>query len=1098
MEGGAGNDTYVLNDAGDQVIELSGNGTDKIWVPFSYSLETLPYVENLSGFGTGNFTLTGNDLDNVISGGDGNDTLRGGKGNDRLDGYNGTADAAVFSGPLSDYTVSYDATTATYTVADKVGGRDGTDTVRNTEFFTFSDGQRPASAITADVSPPLIVGFAPADDARDVAVDSNFVFTFSESVQRGSGNIVLRDANNQVIETFNAATSSAISVVGTVLTINPTRDLAAGVGYRLEFDAGSIRDLAGNWLAAHTGYNFSTRVGDDFGSTTATNGRLAVGQSINGAIEVGGDTDWVAITLNAGQSYRFTLDGGTLADPGLTLYSASGIRITSDDDSGPGLNALLTYRPTTTGTFFLGASGYSAQSGTYTLAAALAVTDDFSATTATTGRVTVGGAAVPGNIETVDDMDWFAVSLTAGQSYRFNLNANGLPDPLFAIFSATGDLLAADDDSGGGLNSQILFTAPTSGTYYLAAMDVGSGLGRYTVSAVSQVIDDFAATTATTGRLAVGGSVSGQVETSGDKDWFAISLSAGQTYQFKLDGQSLSDAALTLYSGAGLQLATDDNSAGNLDALITFKATSTGTYYLGAGGAASQTGGYVLSASAVASDDYAGGTSTLGRVAVGGSATGSIEAPSDTDWFAVTLAAGQGYRFQLDGAGLTDPVLTLFASNGSLLLRDDDSGEGSNALINFTAPSAGTYYLGASATGALTGGYRLSVSAAANDDFAGTTVTGGRVTVGGSASGVIETVNDSDWFAVSLTAGQRYEFRLNGTGQNDPRLTLMSAQGQQLATDDDGGGGLNALLSYTAAATGTYYLDAQMGSGSTGAYTLAAASSAGPDDGSFSIRLQYTGDPRYKTYFEQAAQRWSQVIVGDLPGVNTAEYGMIDDLLITVGVRFIDGSPALGDGNDGSGSRGNILAQASATRFRNAGDGGLPYLGNMVIDSADIIGMEGSNTLLSVIMHEMGHVLGFYDQMFISKGLMRGFEYVGANGLAVYRELTNNLGVSSVPMETSGGAGTAGSHWSETVFQTELMTGYAQASPPMPLSRLTVGAMEDLGYRVNYAAADPYNLPARGGLAGPSDVAAVELVGSLLLDARADQPVGLSPFIDLP
>jgi hypothetical protein len=38
------------------------------------------------------------------------------------------------------------------------------------------------------------------------------------------------------------------------------------------------------------------------------------------------------------------------------------------------------------------------------------------------------------------------------------------------------------------------------------------------------------------------------------------------------------------------------------------------------------------------------------------------------------------------------------------------------------------------------------------------------------------------------------------------------------------------------------------------------------------------------------------------------------------------------------------------------------------------------------------------------------------------------------------------------------MTGYAEASPPMPLSIITVGALADLGYLVNYSAADPFSL----------------------------------------
>jgi hypothetical protein len=63
----------------------------------------------------------------------------------------------------------------------------------------------------------------------------------------------------------------------------------------------------------------------------------------------------------------------------------------------------------------------------------------------------------------------------------------------------------------------------------------------------------------------------------------------------------------------------------------------------------------------------------------------------------------------------------------------------------------------------------------------------------------------------------------------------------------------------------------------------------------------------------------------------------------------------------------------------------------------------------------------------------------------------------SVPLETGGGAGTAGAHWAEDVFGPELMTGFAAAvGVRMPLSRVTVAAFQDMGYTVNYTAAEPF------------------------------------------
>src|SRR6185437_7531153 len=117
MTGGLGNDTYVVDSLADQVIEASpavlGSGID-VEQTALLSLTLAPNVEQLVYTGTGDFTGTGNTLNNRLTGNVGNDTLNGDAGNDVLDGgagndtLNGGAGADVFIGGLGDDTFVID------------------------------------------------------------------------------------------------------------------------------------------------------------------------------------------------------------------------------------------------------------------------------------------------------------------------------------------------------------------------------------------------------------------------------------------------------------------------------------------------------------------------------------------------------------------------------------------------------------------------------------------------------------------------------------------------------------------------------------------------------------------------------------------------------------------------------------------------------------------------------------------------------------------------------------------------------------------------------------------------------------------------------
>jgi Ca2+-binding RTX toxin-like protein len=97
MQGGRGNDTYVVDDQSDLVIERPGEGIDTVLASGSYVLYA--EIENLTllddwraSSGTGNALdnrITGTSANNILAGLAGNDTLIGGSGDDRLYGGDG-------------------------------------------------------------------------------------------------------------------------------------------------------------------------------------------------------------------------------------------------------------------------------------------------------------------------------------------------------------------------------------------------------------------------------------------------------------------------------------------------------------------------------------------------------------------------------------------------------------------------------------------------------------------------------------------------------------------------------------------------------------------------------------------------------------------------------------------------------------------------------------------------------------------------------------------------------------------------------------------------------------------------------------------------
>ena len=215
--------------------------------------------------------------------------------------------------------------------------------------------------------------------------------------------------------------------------------------------------------------------------------------------------------------------------------------------------------------------------------------------------------------------------------------------------------------------------------------------------------DDYLSTTQTTGAVAVGGSATGEIETSKDFDWFAVDLVAGHTYVIDLEGADSGGGALQdpvlrgLYDADGNRIAgaRDNDGGAGRDARLTFTAATTGTYYIEARGHSNQTGEYTVRVTEwVDTDADRGGAADLGDItALAGPQfpAASLDGSSDSvDYWRFTLSearrVGLGLRRQDANADLF-----LEDAEGNVLYSGTEEGT-ANEWISQTL-LAGTYFV---------------------------------------------------------------------------------------------------------------------------------------------------------------------------------------------------------------------------------------------------------------------------------------------------------------------------------------------------------------------------------------------------------------------
>jgi hypothetical protein len=351
-------------------------------------------------------------------------------------------------------------------------------------------------------------------------------------------------------------------------------------------------------------------------------------------------------------------------------------------------------------------------------------------------------------------------------------------DPYLALYDA-GTLLVEDDDSGEGANALIVdFRLDADGTYYIY-VSAYSGSGDYRLSL------DLSDEPSGGGDVAYGETVVGILPGSGVHTW-TFDGRGGDEVRIEMnaaDSDGALDPYLDLYSPDDELLISDDDSGGNLNALIDYYILpQDGVYQIVASDISGNPGAYELTLKLTE-------LRVAGSLEYGHVVTAALEEGGRHHWL---FEGQQGEVVTILMNALDeelDAYLELFAPTGERLITDDDSGGGTDpAVVEFLLPASGAYRIVARGYDIEdAGGYTLQVESVE-------LVMEGALVYGQTVVGSLEEGERQYWtfdgrngdvITISMTA---FDEELAAF------LELVAPDGRQVASDDDSGGGANAEI----------------------------------------------------------------------------------------------------------------------------------------------------------------------------------------------------------------------------------------------------------------------------------------------------------------
>jgi hypothetical protein len=571
-------------------------------------------------------------------------------------------------------------------------------------------------------------------------------------------------------------------------------------------------------------------------------------ETVSGEVVHGGDLVTYAMPATAGTTYVLeTSQSGDspLADSYLTIYDQNATALASDDDSGAGAQARLTFTAPYTGLYMVNVRGYNRrQTGTF----------DLDVQVAAAGGPCVGaGLALPGTQGVIAFSDTpyensmscaWSVSCPVGQQATITLtnldternwdwvsvyDGTDANQAQLMHVSGTLDSLPAD---GNSVTTQgpafVQFTTDGSVTRggfdatYACAPSGGGGCTPIRVDTRP---------------------VSGTVETDGRRSIpaaFCLQAEAGQTYELTVELLTLRDSVMSIVDSTGTEIERNDDDGGSLASHIIWTAPSSGTFTVNVDGFGGQSGDFSLEVTSM------GGASGGGNPCQGGltltEPAGVIDfddtgiLSSTCDW-TIRCTRGDGITIDFETLSVENNFDYVSVYDGSAPSADAQLVHASgNTIPAGIATQSREALIEYTSDGSVSrGGFAISYRCGTVDidpGFGQATLTPNAGPQQGSVNG------DSTMYTMTASGGVTYQIEVTLGTLSDSVLEIYAPDGQTMLTqNDDYGGTLSSYIEWTCPSDGAYFVLVRgFSAQQTGDYTIEVTTDSGTSGGS-------SGDP---------------------------------------------------------------------------------------------------------------------------------------------------------------------------------------------------------------------------------------------------------------